>query len=497
MPPKPPPVVHTRPPIQPAVPPDIRQRLPPGISMMKSGAGLGGPSPMKRPRMEHPVHEPSEDVVEDITEIEEEEEGGEYFPRYSDDFEEQGWEGEGVPPNNVAQPPPAPATDHRPQLIGMLCPNCRRMCHGVPALKEHMAVCTGAASGSGPVPPTQPGHFPQGQEEGHHVCHVCDKSFKSHRTMDNHMKKQHGIAAPRPPGMKGQLGRPKKQDTRMEGRPDMRMEGRIESRMNPEEGFIHHSPSSFHAEGPPPKEPARPVGQVAPAQRSTTPKSEPDQSSRPPSVEARPPPPPHRGGRGRGMPPGGRGGFMRPGPMQRLHPSTHPGPSHQMSGQAGPHRPDLQKLGLKFGGQISITSTANQGKASAGGGDGTGVSITKLKGDVPVGSPVNIRESGQNKHDQSLPKVEDPQIKTEPGQVKEEPKDFDPDMGDGADREGEEGEYEEYEEFEGDGVYQGDGVYEGADGDLEEEEEGEEGGEMYSGDFDGYPDVGGDYGHEG
>ena len=26
------------------------------------------------------------------------------------------------------------------------------------------------------------------------VCQICDKSFKSHRTLDNHMKKQHGLA---------------------------------------------------------------------------------------------------------------------------------------------------------------------------------------------------------------------------------------------------------------------------------------------------------------
>ena len=459
--------------------------------MMKSG-GVGGPSPMKRPRMEHPVHETvPEDGVEDITEIEDEEESSDYFPTYNEDYEEQGWDGE--PPQASPLAPPPPAGARGPQLIGMLCPNCRRMCHGVPALKEHMAVCTGGAGGPAPVPPPPQGHFPPGQEEGHHVCHVCDKSFKSHRTLDNHLKKQHGLSAPRPPGVKGQTGRPKKQDIRMEGRPDVRMpmEGRIEGRLNPEEGWA--SPS-FHPEVQPPKEPARPVGQVAPAQRSTTPKSEPDQSVRPPSVEARPQPS-HRGGRGRGMPPGGRGGFMRPGSMPR----PHPGPSHHVSGEHGPQRPDLQRLGLKFGGQISITSTANQAKAMAGGaGDGTGVSITKLKGDIPVGSPVNIRESGQHKPDQGPPKAVDPdqQIKTEPGQVKEEPKDFDPDMGDGVER-GEDGEYEDYEEFEGDGVYQGDGVYEGAEGELEEEEEGEEGGEMYSGDFEGYPDVGEDYGQEG
>ena len=41
-------------------------------------------------------------------------------------------------------------------------------------------------------------------------CHICDKSFKSHRTLDNHMKKQHGLAAPpKTVNVKGR-GRPKK-----------------------------------------------------------------------------------------------------------------------------------------------------------------------------------------------------------------------------------------------------------------------------------------------
>ncbi len=47
--------------------------------------------------------------------------------------------------------------------MGLLCPNCRTMCQGIPALKEHMAVCQGV-----PPPPSQPGssapHFQQGKQ---------------------------------------------------------------------------------------------------------------------------------------------------------------------------------------------------------------------------------------------------------------------------------------------------------------------------------------------
>ena len=39
-------------------------------------------------------------------------------------------------------------------------------------------------------------------------------------------------------------------------------------------------------------------------------------------------------------------------------------------GKDGEPKPDLQKLGMKFGGQISITSTGNQAKKSDRGNDG-------------------------------------------------------------------------------------------------------------------------------
>ena len=145
-----------------------------------------------------------------------------------------------------------------------------------------------------------------------------------------------------------------------------------------------------------------------------------------------------RGGRG-GMPPlggpvgsrGGHVGFQRPGSSGGMMSGSKaaaamsaPGPSGlgvgsgvtaAVAGGSGgeslhhhhphhpPNRPDLQKLGLKFGGQISITSTGNQGGKRGGGAggpggggggvDAQGVSITKLKGDMPVGSPVSIRDA--------------------------------------------------------------------------------------------------------
>ncbi len=90
-------------------------------------------------------------------------------------------------------------------------------------------------------------------------------------------------------------------------------------------------------------------------------------------------------GRGRGM--------MGPGGMPRHRNVPHPGASAHHSDA----RPDLLKLGQKFGGSISI-GVIDTGNNRPGGkrapGDGHGVSIQKLKGDVPVGAPMNIRESG-------------------------------------------------------------------------------------------------------
>lgn len=60
-------------------------------------------------------------------------------------------------------------------------------------------------------------------------------------------------------------------------------------------------------------------------------------------------------GRGRGSPRGmARGGL----PMARGYPMG------RARGKDGEPKPDLQKLGMKFGGQISITSTGNQAKKS-------------------------------------------------------------------------------------------------------------------------------------
>ena len=213
-------VKHPRP-AAPSVPPDIRQRLPPGIQMVKRPAWEH--SQEKRPRLQPGVpqqhhqqqqqrHYVDEDEEDDITEIQGSE-GDEYYEEYPE-YDESGdmsYQEENNVQTQASTAPPAPAGQS--QMVGLLCPNCRTMCKGVAALKEHLQVCTGQSNKTPPVQQSSSSSAQMrdpGPEEAQE-CHICDKSFKSHRTLDNHMKKQHGLAAPPKTvnNMKGR-GRPKK-----------------------------------------------------------------------------------------------------------------------------------------------------------------------------------------------------------------------------------------------------------------------------------------------
>eukprot|EP00092_Neocalanus_flemingeri_P082038 GFUD01102601.1.p1 GENE.GFUD01102601.1~~GFUD01102601.1.p1 ORF type:complete len:647 (-),score=192.59 GFUD01102601.1:563-2503(-) len=401
------------------VPPDIRQRLPPGIQMVKRPASEA--SPEKRPRLNPPTAKAGpnpnqnqfgdeEDSGDDITEIREGEDSNDFYEEYPD-YEDpnMGYEGEEAP-----MPPQAGSG---PQLMGLLCPNCRQMCQGVQALKEHMQVCKGGQRGQSQPPPAAGGMGVREIPEEPQECHICDKSFKSHRTLDNHMKKQHGLAAPPKPltPNKGR-GRPKKGPMMSDRQGGWQGEGGYGA-----EGYQEAGQGTSRG---------RPVGQVAPAQRSTDSPapSKTESKATQPSTSGdgfRNMPSP-RGGRGRGGPQigqMGRGGFNRPGAGAKNPAGA--------DGAPGVVKPDLQKLGLKFGGQISITSTGNQAKRGNQGGagaDNSGVSVTKLKGDVPVGSPVSIRDAanakaGAGRATPSQGEASKSEAQAD-SQVKEEPKEF-------------------------------------------------------------------------
>lgn len=167
----------------------------------------------------------------------------------------------------------------------------------------------------------------------------------------------------------------------------------------------------------------------------------------------------------------GRGGFNRPGEGAK-----------KLGPDGTPIKPDLQKLGLKFGGQISITSSGNQGKRGNQGGagiDNQGVSVTKLKGDVPVGSPVSIRDAahktgqGRATPSQGEASKSESQPDSQGAAVKEEPKEFveeeevDAEAQDAEDFGDYDGNEEDYIGPGGDGLYGDEGDYIGGDPEQE------------------------------
>jgi len=531
----------------PGISPGVQQRLPSGIHMVKRQRGGESQTPGKRPRLgpglppppqpHSTVQPPSQgnqqhqgfqdtgedEEDDDVTEIREGDESNDYYEAH-EGYEEQyagGMPyGDGTEDTQTMPPPTAgpPAPAAGPQLMGLLCPNCRSMCQGVQALKDHMLVCQGQGGSGRPQGGQQPNYpansgQPGPPAEDPQECHVCDKSFKSHRTLDNHMKKQHGIPAPPKPTQGNRKPRrPKKQagDTSESwqgpGYPQIGED--YDSQPNQQQyqgGFLE----SVTPEKQTKEVVDKPVGQVAPAQRSSSSSREPGPApvpSKPPTpIESHQRPPSADGNRGmasgrmvrgRGGPMMGRG-MSRGGPHGGPH--MRPGP-----GQEGP-RPDLQKLGLKFGGQISITSTGNQARRAAGQqqqqqggvpvmdmgamGGAPGVSITKLKGDNPVGSPVSIRDVNNRPGGGNTPQS---QAGSTPGRgeqegpiVKEEPKDFDvveEELDEGDMEGGEQDDFGEYADYaEGDIGPGGDGMY-GDEEEFEEMEgEGMEGEDDFSG----------------
>ena len=253
---------------------------PAGIQMVKRPTFEH--SPVKRPRLHPPGNmsqtqylEDEEEVEDDITEIREGDESGEYYDEYQDYDENMYQE------DNTAHPPPAPPPTSGSQLMGLVCPQCRQMCKGVQALKEHMAVCKAGAR-----PQAQQGGRELTEEPQESLCHICDKAFKNHRTLDNHLKKQHGVSGSRTEVRGRGRGRPKKSPAMS----DWGGEGGYEG------GYAEPGVSQ-------PLHRGRPVGQVAP-QRVSEAVPVPVPVSRP----GQPAAPAVRGMRGRGLP---RGGLSR------------------------------------------------------------------------------------------------------------------------------------------------------------------------------------------
>ena len=140
-------------------------------------------------------------------------------------------------------------------------------------------------------------------------------------------------------------------------------------------------------------------------------------------------------------------------PARGLSPGASASPG--ITGVGHAPQPDLRRsLGLKFGGQISITSNEQSPGRS---GSESGVSITKMKDDGAVGSPVSIRDH-QRVTSQSYAQSRGRHSSLEqPVEVKEEPYE-DEEAYD--DEEEEEEEYNEYAGYDPYATADDPGIYE-------------------------------------
>lgn len=143
-----------------------------------------------------------EDEDDDVREIREGGSSNDYFEGYEEQYNDGSvMYDEGRAVNQATNSPGGQ------QLVWLLCPQCGTMCEGVKALKDHMVVCQAGAAG-----PSQTAYPPANDPvEDPQSCEICSKSFMSHRTLENHMKKEHKInQTPKPHLAKGPRGQPKK-----------------------------------------------------------------------------------------------------------------------------------------------------------------------------------------------------------------------------------------------------------------------------------------------
>ena len=375
-------------------PKPLQPKLPPGTQIKKrsSGPAPGQMQPMppnappKRPRMGqnpmmHPprpnmpqgfippppeVPEGDEGVDEDdVQEVEDED--GEVYGEYDDQYHNNEYPMEGQPGPPPPPPPPTqpmhashggpppgapgPSQTGGPTLVGLKCPQCQEICYGVVALKSHMF----QMHGMGDSEPSK-----NKQDEKTDACHICDKKFKGPKNVQAHIRRVHKIpgaeqgqemmdpeGGPMPPGGKvvKKKGRPKKDSSMQQ-----------------------------HQQQPPQQPPqvqpgmSRPIGQVSPAPRP--PQEMQDMQSRPPVVQQDRGASPMSANRPRPH------GMMSPssssGPPIKRHPQHNIlGPGMAMRPRAPPHQyphqyPQpggsnvLKGLSAKLGGAISITSSEHQ-----------------------------------------------------------------------------------------------------------------------------------------
>ncbi len=296
--------------------------------------------------------QPAKDFAEEGLDVDEDEhpevdEEGYYAQEYHPPQPGGGAAGAGVAYGDQAGPEAKPGSSSAApggpgiQLTGLLCPNCRMMCHGVDALKEHMS----QAHGMGGPSNTGGGE----EEQKQYQCHICDKNFKHAKYVQAHIKRVHKMPADgsEEPMLEG--GEIQQSPGKKKGRPPKRPLMAVGDLPEQQQDYEAAATSSA----------GRPVGQVTPAPRGGI-SAEAMETSRPPLQQDRggmvasssggPPP--------RLSHPGGRGGLKR-------HLMTPPGPRPR--GPSGASM-DIKKLGMKLGGQISISSSSSTSSASTSAG---------------------------------------------------------------------------------------------------------------------------------
>ena len=316
-------------------------------------------------------------------------------------------------PQAVARPGPSlPASGPQAgtRLVALQCPKCPNRLPGVEAFKEHMETAHGEGKNSNEEKPQPP-------SEDVILCSICDKSFKNKRYMVAHQKRVHKVGVPEgagtlgePPAKKGRKPKAREMDeeqlAQMEG-----FVGEEEAYMDEESEMaqMHHqempkpkgmggskAKQSASANGDPLERLPHGEGSsgmegsrvLAPGGGARGP-----QRPRPPNVPAQFAA--DGGGRGRGRGKRGRPpGSLNKSPMVRQPRPDSSSGSGSGSGNAGGrggrgNSMDLQRLGMKLGGQISISSSDQAGprRSASGSSDGRpGYSITKFNEPSASGS---------------------------------------------------------------------------------------------------------------
>ncbi len=426
-------------------------RQPSGSRRGRPMADFSLQSAKKRPRMEG---KPPQQVVKAYREVGDPqgEPGGEDQGEYMGEF---GYDQPGQQRYQMsAQSSNPPASDPSPEennsgggtrLIALQCPHCPDQLSSIQKCREHIRQVHFQQSGksSGKVGPTkQPAAMPRvakqpapqliedpdlgGEEEQSEACDICDKVYKNRRYVVAHKKRVHKVAPP----STTKRGRPKKvtsEEMFSQGQgatAEMAVASQATEEKKP---GTSTSGSSATECGLPPAVASRPVGQVQPALRSEKQQQPEQQKSEAELSQTKMRPQPLQD-----EPRAGPSGTSR-------RPSSQPSREQPRTGSLRSIRPparsphhhggdDLKKrLGLTFGGQISITSSDQSpsrgtgARLSDGGGVPAGVSVTKYKGDLPVGGPVSVKDvSAQRQHSRgSQQQQEMVEVKVEPADEEE------------------------------------------------------------------------------